>query len=581
MFLSSKKLDMKYIALTFFSFFLYMSFNGQEPILHEKGTYTDSAGKLYIQKDLPIYLWLSTSPDENGEKTRLQSQSCKKYSNPLYLDTEGFNTVRTPSKVDTVTKIALVPREDIIFEVYADSYSPKTNLKPAGGKFVRVGGKKYTASGIKVRLTSKDALAGVNTVYYSVNGEAYKKYTSEISFDQEKEYTIKYYSVDNVGNAEKPKAESFVIDKTGPVGAIEVLGKFQDNIVSGKARLKINFTDAGSGITTVNYTIDNSSIARYSEPIYVSWLSEGKHVIEYYTVDKVGNESEKMIYEFFIDKTPPKIIDELIGDVYYLNGKEFVSGHTQLKLTAIDNKAGVEEVYYSFNGNDYSLYTNPVDIPSGGNSMSIKFYALDKVGNNNKNSSSSSGSRMSYTDLSGPRLNFKFTTPYYESRDTFFVSSKTLINLKAYDKETQVKNIEYALNKGTKQLYEVPFSVDKEGLVKVDYWGTDMLNNMNKGDFEFIVDNTGPEIFERFSSPSLSEKNNKPVYPSNVTLFLSATDAMVGYMKMQYSINGGKMSVYDGQISGLKKNTEFSVKIISYDKLGNEKEKVISFFTGE
>ena len=47
----------------------------------------------------------------------------------MYLDTEGKNTFRSPSAVDTVTKEVVIPKEDIIYEVYADSKPPRTHLK--------------------------------------------------------------------------------------------------------------------------------------------------------------------------------------------------------------------------------------------------------------------------------------------------------------------------------------------------------------------------------------------------------------------------------------------------------------------
>jgi hypothetical protein len=41
----------------------------QQPLSHPKKMYVSPEGKLYVQRDLPVYLWLSTSPSENSEKT--------------------------------------------------------------------------------------------------------------------------------------------------------------------------------------------------------------------------------------------------------------------------------------------------------------------------------------------------------------------------------------------------------------------------------------------------------------------------------------------------------------------------------
>lgn len=573
---------MRYLLIASFYCLFSFALYSQEQLQHEKKTYMSEDNKLFINKDLPIYLWLSTSKSENSQKHLLQSESCKDYTNPLYLDTDGINTVRTPSKVDTVTKKAVLPREDIIFEIYADGVTPVSKFKTENGDFKMIKGKRYASGDIKGILSAKDRLSGVAKTYYSINGAAFQEYYQPLDFTEEKEYTVKYYSVDNVGNAESIKTIVFTLDKMAPTGALQIKGKSEGNVVAGNARISIAFEDFGSGVGKVVYSIDNGKETAYSQDIHVGWMKEGKHTITYKSTDNVGNESASITYDFFIDKTAPKIIDELIGDIYYLNGKEFVSGRTQLKLTAIDNKAGVEEVYYSFNGDEYNLYTKPVDVPTGNKSLNITFYALDKVGNNNKNrNQSGTSTRMSYTDLTGPRLDYSLGGKVYKARDTVFINSSTKIKLRAYDNETQVKTLEYSLDKSSKQLYESPITVEKEGNVKLEYWGTDMLNNLNKAEYHFTVDNSGPEIFERFSSPAMSQKENKNIYPSSITLFVSATDKGAGFSKMQYSINNSKLLSFNGMISGLLKNTTYSITVKSFDKLGNMSEKTIEFITGE
>ncbi len=48
--------------------------------------------KLYYNRHLPVYFWISTSPGDNGQDVLLKPK-IKKYANPYYWDTEGKNTV--------------------------------------------------------------------------------------------------------------------------------------------------------------------------------------------------------------------------------------------------------------------------------------------------------------------------------------------------------------------------------------------------------------------------------------------------------------------------------------------------------
>lgn len=53
----------------FFALFLTgISAFSQEMLNHPKKFYVSPKGRLYVQKDLSIFLWLSTSPDTNAKK---------------------------------------------------------------------------------------------------------------------------------------------------------------------------------------------------------------------------------------------------------------------------------------------------------------------------------------------------------------------------------------------------------------------------------------------------------------------------------------------------------------------------------
>ena len=108
------------IACLFLMVLLFSTNIAQEPVKPAKKAFQEEQ-KVFINKALGIYLWISTSPDPNSQKFRLFSDSSSKYSNPMYFDTEGFNSFRTPSAVDTSSKQIKLPLEDIIFDVYADA----------------------------------------------------------------------------------------------------------------------------------------------------------------------------------------------------------------------------------------------------------------------------------------------------------------------------------------------------------------------------------------------------------------------------------------------------------------------------
>lgn len=96
----------------------------------------------------------------------------------------------------------------------------------------------------------------------------------------------------------------------------------------------------------------------------------------------------------------------------------------------------------------------------------------------------------------------------------------------------------------------------------------------------FYVDNTGPDINIEFGIGSLGTDtlNGKSVevYPPKPAVFITATDQLVGYSKILYSMNGLAEVESRGVIKNLEIG-EYVLKVRALDKLGNSTTKEISF----
>lgn len=543
---------------------------------HEKKTYRDSIGELYVNKSLPVYLSISTSKD--GETHQLKGKD--ETHSPMYLDTEGYNSIRSPWKVDPETKETILPKEEVVWVVYADSRPPKTTASLATDNLVTENGKKLVKDG-KITFSSKDALSGVEAIYYSIDGAAFVEYTTPLQLSIEKEYSIKYYAVDNVGNAEEINELMAVLDKTAPNSALVVEGDQSETTLSASAKLLLESKDSSTGVNKIFYSIDDGKTFTYANAISVSGLSEGTHKITYFAADKVGNNEDKKEYSFFVDKSAPRVIEEIIGNTFLANGKEYYSGRTKLKFVALDNKAGVKGIEYSINGEEYILYKEPFYLTQSGN-LNIKVRATDKVNNQiTKAAFSDASSMLNYVDLSGPKLTYSLTGPSFDTRDTLFINQETKIALKGNDSESGFKELDYQISGGSLESYTGPFNIAKEGKYVVTYNGYDNLQNSNSDSFLCVVDNTGPKVFNRFSLQSQTKDidgKSMEVYPPHVVLFLSATDEHAGLEQITYKINGSQELAYNGLIKNFKSNNEYKVEVLVEDQLGNKNSEIITFF---
>ncbi|MFP4024091.1 MAG: OmpL47-type beta-barrel domain-containing protein [Thiohalospira sp.] len=570
-------------SLLFFSLFVFsFALKSQEPLVHQKKFFVSDDGKMYVHKEMPLYFRVSSSPDENAPSHLLiPAADSKKYTNPMYLDTEGYNSLHSPSKVDTATKKAVYPLEDIIFEIYADSRAPVTSFSLNNKNYYKNDNIYYFDEPVELAFEAKDAMSGVEETYYSINGQNYQKLTNDIIFDKEVLYEVKYYSVDHVGNAEEPKQINIKVDITPPVTELSVNTDNYNDILSSRSKIILEASDDNSKVKQTFFSINGGTEYNYRQPIIISGLDEGEHSVEYYSVDHVGNIEDKKTYDFYLDKTPPMVVDELIGNTFIANGREYSSGRSKVKLTAMDNKAGVKEIRYSINDGEFQVYTQPFYLNKSGK-LKIQTFVIDNVNNQNISTIMADKSNISYVDLSGPALGHHFEGPSFKSKDTTFITRNTKIRLSAKDDASGTKRIEYSIDNGLLQEYTAPFNINKEGAHTVNYIGYDNVDNSSNNSFICVEDNTGPEIFFRFSM--LSEKtkvigqNKYDVYPSHVVLFLSSTDSLVGFDKIVYSVNGSPPRAYNSLIKDFNENQRYKIDVKSYDKLGNKSEKSIEFF---
>jgi len=571
--------SLKNTFFVLFSFFISTATIGQTPLVHEKKLYENEEGNVYVNKSEPVYLSISTKPDGSDGKV-LKGQD-PTYSYPMYLDTEGYNSIRSPWKVDPETKETLYPKQEVIFEVYADGTAPEVSTELIAESQYKNGNVSYF-NGQKLELAAIDALAGVEAIYYAVDNASFSKYSAPITFAEEKTYTVSYYAVDQVGNVGEVQKIQIHPDLKAPVTKLAITGDQYENNVSSRASIVLSSSDEASGVSKTFYQIDQGTIYSYLSPIRLSSLSEGEHTVTYFSSDNIENTEEKNTYTFFVDKSAPKVISEIIGNTFFANGREYYSGRTKLKLVAMDNKSGVKEISYSVNNGAFVPYTEPFYLSQAG-TLILQVKTVDNVNNSIQQEDFSDKNKLrAFVDLSGPDLSFDIEGPSFMLKDTLLITSETKISFSGSDSESGFNEIDYQLNDGILQKYTAPFNIEKENFYDVTYNGYDNLQNSNTSNVLIRVDNTGPEIFNRFSvnSNKLKEVDGErlPVYPSHTILFLSATDRYAGLNKITYTINDGQLLAYRGAIESFKEGKVYEIAASVQDKLGNTSTKEIRFY---
>ncbi|MDR1673811.1 MAG: hypothetical protein LBS09_10200 [Bacteroidales bacterium] len=567
----------KKIIAGLFSMGLLFHVYAQEPILHEKSAYMDSLNRFYIQTEQPLYLYLSTTPNDAHPTpvSHSNSKTTKNAIEPMYLDGNGVHNL---NHYDAHTN------RRIVYSVYADGIAPVTKCD-FNGDAALINKIQYYGKNVRMQLTAQDDMSGVAAVYYSINGASYQKYTADTEIHTQEGYnTLKYYAIDHVGNVEKMTEKTFSIDADAPVTYHTVTGIGANNVISPLSVIYLEPTDALSGVARTYYKFGDGDEQIYNGKfIPTRQLPEGDYTLYYYTVDKTGNKEALRSLKFYLDKSGPLVVSDILGDKFVVDDQVYFSGRTKMKLTSVDNKIGVKETKYSVNGLEYQTYTEPFYLPSKPGIHVIRYYAVDSL--NNTTGSREAGNQeythivnKIYVDLTGPSLSYKYKGLMFTTRDTTFISSSTEITLTGSDSESGLQKLTYTMDNNPSEItYTQPITISEGGTHKMNVIGYDNVNNRNIISIFFIVDNIAPSIHFAFSVDPIGTVGSENVYPPYVQLFIAPTDNLTGIDKITYAVNGQPAKDYQRYIDGFRENQENEVKITVTDKLGNMSEQTVRF----
>ncbi len=302
--------QLKYLSTAMLSALSVVVFAQSEPSKpsFEKQVYINGEGDIYVQKQLPMYLKFSTEP--NGKNYDLKGKK-PEYSEPMHLDTEGPNYIRSKYAVDPETGKTVQPLQEVLYEVNADGLAPVTTLRFDNAPRYTSGGTTYFGKNLTFSLTPRDGVSGVKNTQYALGG-GYSDYSNDVSVSKEGAQTLYYYSVDYVGNDEKAKSSDFTVDLTAPKTTYEVVGINKGgNILAPGTKLKLTSTDNLSGVKTTYYNFDGGNSKGYYGQVPMTGLGDGEHVFKYYAVDNVKNMeggdggASASTFKFYLDRIPP------------------------------------------------------------------------------------------------------------------------------------------------------------------------------------------------------------------------------------------------------------------------------------
>ncbi|WP_424963116.1 OmpL47-type beta-barrel domain-containing protein [Ekhidna sp.] len=539
--------------------------------------YVDKTSKVYVNKNLPIYLKFSTTP--NGKTYDLKSQKHPEDATPVYLDTEGPNLIRTKWAVDPESKEYVYPLREVEMELYADSKPPMVKADFSASDSYRSGAKVYYGKDLSISLSDWDEQSGVKNSYWSLNNNEWKLGDADFSGKVSGGYSFTFYSVDNVNNYSEPKSTSFIYDNLAPKTQL-VKTKDGNYVFGPKTEVQFDVLEEHSGVKATYFKLGDQSYIKTKDQQYLpASLADGDYKMTYYSVDNVNNGEELNELDVYLDKIAPVTSLEATssfrdGDLLY------VSGSSKISLSAKDNKAGVKEISYTSRNSSDEIYKSSFSLPKYHGNTEVSFNAVDRVANEEQIQK-----QKIFVDTLRPSTQIEFLGDYFEVANRFYVNQDTKLKLVGSDANSGLNYIEFAGIGSDFSKYEKPFALSNEGYYGMMYRSVDRVDNVEYSkSIDLYLDKQGPEIVYNFSNRAIGVENGVPVYPSGTRLFLGATDDQSGTNTISYQINDQKEVHYSSpktidisEKRAFKRGQSYDVQITTTDLVSNETVEVIAF----
>lgn len=408
-------------------------------------------------------------------------------------------------------------------QINRDTQAPVVKVQPAGGTYATVQ---------KVTLSSDEATAEI--IITTGDDLSARRCVGSCTIDINQTTTLRYSSMDSLGNRSGTLQENYIINNIKPnppiINPYPEVTKIAGYKFSGTKDLNTSLIVNGHEI----YMIGQDTI--WTSYVY---LNEGYNEIKFTSKNSFGLESEIALVKITRDTTAPSINILPAGGIY--------NKRIEVKLSSNETNS---KIYYKFipNGvttiSDYSEYSLSIKIDKTG---TLNYYATDIVGNQSETLTET------YTINS-----VELSAPIVDSYPTLTNQTRIRLIGRKDPNTSLIINNQEIIGIGNSTLWETDYNLS-EGINEITLLSRDQYNNQSPTtSIKITLDTIGPII-----RPSVLTGT----YDKVLFVTLNSNENA----KIYYSLDGinptknSKLYKYPIRID---KNT--TLKILAEDDLGNQ-----------
>jgi hypothetical protein len=474
----------------------------------------------------------------------------------------GMEMLASLNKPTLLLVICLIFASGVVFAAAPGQLSPEPNLS---GITIEISGVMNSGVYNKTITPKIQILGGDANIEAMLNNAPYD--LKEIATDGE--YVLDVSAVDALGKRTKSSV-SFIIDTSAPSSSAQVNTPkhitAKTLFLSNSSKIELSAEDTGtvkSGVDRIEYHWgDATEWKTYREPLDLTAIAKGIHVLTFRSWDKAGNIELPKSITFSLDATAPTSRIE-IGTPYYKDsdGKAFVSGATTFTIAAADKDSGLAQIEYRVDKGEWLTYREAFRIEEEGEHK-IEFRARDNIGN------VEDGQFLNVTNDSTPPISTLSTGDTQAiSANVFYTNSPSRFIITASDMLSGVKKTDFRIDQGAWQIY-APFLIDDKKNHLISFRSSDYVGNQESAkSIEVQIDKTPPVTKINVSAPSVTTAKGNLIVNDSTFFNLTATDNQSGVNAIEYRIDSGDWSSYEPFT--IQQGGIHTIEFRARDKAGN------------
>ncbi len=429
------------------------------------------------------------------------------YAAPFTVTAEGLHTVDYQ-----VTDVAGLT-SSYSTGINIDLTAPVTSANLAGV----LGTNGWYTSSVVVGLAADDALSGVASTEYQVDGGGWQTYAAPFEVVGEGTHTVEFNSTDVADHMEATNTQTVKIDTVAPTTSASLAGTTSGSWYTSTVTVTLSATDDTSGVATTRYCLDCAVAdpwTTYTTPFPVS--AEGAHSLKYNSTDSAGNNEVTSTAAIDVDVTGPSTMSTVTGTT---GADNWYTSAVSVTLAATDAGSGVASTFYRLDGGGWVHYTAAFPVSKEG-TTTVEYNATDAVGHVETTKTLSIK-----IDTVSPTTTL---TPTGTTGSNGWYKSAVSVSIAGTDATSGVATREYRIDGGAWQTYSAAFNVG-EGTHTVEARVTDNAGRSTVQSQSLKIDATAPAISNLGPSGTVS---------SPVTVTWTGTDATSGIASYAVSVDG-------------------------------------------